>query len=536
MPMEFREKELQTLEERGYVVIENALTQPEIQSLLAHVDDLSTWICTIGDPRENGRLNVEASDDLSVVQLRKIQCSLDICPVMQKLSLSEATLGTVEALAGEPMWLWEDKIHLKKGNGGSAYPWHCDYYNWHESRFGSEDFLTCMLHLEDADEDNGALCVIPGSHKRFQDFPTYGATGNADAFAPGVHDPNIKDRRATDVDASDMSGAKIIAAKAGDIVIFGSKLQHKSGCNNSGRSRKVIFFTYSPLRYGNLYLTAIHQRAVHKFMPPLHGLPNGVKWDKAPVFSGKDTIQDVHYIAVHRNSKQTLSYYDDLKQYLDFANTDDNLIRARCFTKFTPRQNLSLFLAHNAIFQQILNIPGSIIECGVLYGSTLFTWAHLCEMYEPVHFCRKVYGFDTFSGFVDIAPEDVAGPGALNPQLRAGGFAADSYRDIQHAIKIFDKNRFLGHIPKIELVPGDVSVTAPTFIEANPQLVVAMLHLDVDLYKPTKHAIMMFVERMPKGGIIVFDELNHPDYPGETTALIDSLGFTDNNRSDVGAC
>ena len=98
--IETREKELQTLEERGYVVIENALTQPEIQSLLAHVDDLSTWICTIGDPRENGRLNVEASDDLSVVQLRKIQCSLDICPVMQKLSLSEATLGTVEALAG----------------------------------------------------------------------------------------------------------------------------------------------------------------------------------------------------------------------------------------------------------------------------------------------------------------------------------------------------------------------------------------------------------------------------------------------------
>ena len=71
---------------------------------------------------------------------------------------------------------------------------------------------------------------------------------------------------------------------------------------------------------------------------------------------------------------------------------------------------------------------------------------------------------------MDIAPEDVAGPGALNPQLRAGGFAADSYRDIQRAITIFDKNRFLGRIPKIELVPGDVSVTAPTFIEANTLL------------------------------------------------------------------
>jgi len=57
-------------------------------------------------------------------------------------------------------------------------------------------------------------------------------------------------------------------------------------------------------------------------------------------------------------------------------------------------------------------------------------------------------------------------------------------------------------------------------MEANPQLVVAMLHLDVDLYKPTKDAMMTFVERMPKRGIIVFDELNHPDDPGGTAALI----------------
>ena len=127
VPTKPREKEIQSLEEHGYVVIENALSQVEIQSLLAEVDDLSTWICSVGDPLENGRLNIEASDDSSLVQLRKIQCSLDVCPAMQKLSSSEATLGNVEAIAGEPMWLWEDKIHLKTGNGGSAYPWHCDY-------------------------------------------------------------------------------------------------------------------------------------------------------------------------------------------------------------------------------------------------------------------------------------------------------------------------------------------------------------------------------------------------------------------------
>jgi hypothetical protein len=146
-------------------------------------------------------------------------------------------------------------------------------------------------------------------------------------------------------------------------------------------------------------------------------------------------------------------------------------------------------------------------------------------MYEPVHFCRKVYGSDTFSGFVEVGKHDLAGPGSSNPQLREGGSAANSYADISRAITVFDKNRFLGRIPKIELVPGDLSETIPRFLEKNPQLVVALLHLDVDPYKPTKDAILHTVRRMPKGGIIVFDELNHLDYPGETTALIDTLGI-----------
>ena len=31
----------------------------------------------------------------------------------------------------------------------------------------------------------------------------------------------------------------------------------------------------------------------------------------------------------------------------------------------------------------------------------------------------------------------------------------------------------------------------------------------------------MLYERVPKGGIIIFDELNHEDYPGETIAVIE---------------
>jgi hypothetical protein len=55
--------------------------------------------------------------------------------------------------------------------------------------------------------------------------------------------------------------------------------------------------------------------------------------------------------------------------------------------------------------------------------------------------------------------------------------------------------------------------------------VVSLLFLDFDLYEPTKVAIETFLPRMPKGAIIAFDELDNPIWPGETMALLESIGF-----------
>ena len=43
----------------------------------------------------------------------------------------------------------------------------------------------------------------------------------------------------------------------------------------------------------------------------------------------------------------------------------------------------------------------------------------------------------------------------------------------------------------------------------------------MDIYEPTKFALKILFHRIVRGGIIIFDELNHPDYPGETQALLE---------------
>ena len=54
---------------------------------------------------------------------------------------------------------------------------------------------------------------------------------------------------------------------------------------------------------------------------------------------------------------------------------------------------------------------------------------------------------------------------------------------------------------------------------------ISLLHLDLDLYTPTKKVLEIEIDRMPKGAMVVFDEINHEDYPGETIAVIEQLGL-----------
>lgn len=57
-------------------------------------------------------------------------------------------------------------------------------------------------------------------------------------------------------------------------------------------------------------------------------------------------------------------------------------------------------------------------------------------------------------------------------------------------------------------------------------MVVGLLYLDFDIYKPTKVALENFLPRVPKGSIIVFDEINNKDWVGESKAVLDTIGFS----------
>jgi hypothetical protein len=205
-----------------------------------------------------------------------------------------------------------------------------------------------------------------------------------------------------------------------------------------------------------------------------------------------------------------------------FQESPDSVeVKLETFPKYVRRQHLKRFLALYEIMKLALPVKGSIVECGVYRGFGLMAWAKLSTILEPENLTRRVYGFDTFAGFPSVSGAD-SSPHAAPER---GELAANSYDELLKLIAEYDRDRFLGHIPKVELIRGDMAQTIPAFLAAHPHLVVSLLFLDSDLYEPTAVALEQFVPRMPKGAVLAFDELDNPIWPGETRAVLERVGL-----------
>ncbi|GAB2456452.1 hypothetical protein GCM10027062_40840 [Nocardioides hungaricus] len=205
-----------------------------------------------------------------------------------------------------------------------------------------------------------------------------------------------------------------------------------------------------------------------------------------------------------------------------FASSPDDLaIRLANLPRYMRRAHFTRLAALYELFKLTLPVKGSIVECGVFRGFSLMTLAQLSAALEPTNLTRRIYGFDTFKGFPSVSAADAP----AETGVRTGDLAADSHTELSHLLEIYDTDRFLGHVPKVSLIKGDVNETIPQFVGENQHLVVSLLFLDLDLYEPTVTALRNFIPRMPKGAVLAFDELDNPIWPGETMAVLEEIGL-----------
>ena len=72
---------------------------------------------------------------------------------------------------------------------------------------------------------------------------------------------------------------------------------------------------------------------------------------------------------------------------------------------------------------------------------------------------------------------------------------------------------------------GDAPKILKELLKKNQELIVSLAYFDFDLYEPTLKCLELLKPRMVKGTVLAFDELNDKDSPGETLALMKSIGL-----------
>ena len=189
-------------------------------------------------------------------------------------------------------------------------------------------------------------------------------------------------------------------------------------------------------------------------------------------------------------------------------------------TVFLRSQSLARLIYYYELYQKIINVPGVVCEFGVQWGAGLCALIGLRGMLEPFNSSRVIYGFDTFEGFTQLDEKD-RGFSAKGDYSTTEGYD-ELLEEIIQLQESFSPNP---HIKKFELIKGDVSDTLPEWLEKNPHAIVAMAILDMDVYKPTKDVLNAILPRLVKGSILVFDELNARNFPGETTAVAEVIGL-----------
>jgi O-methyltransferase len=152
---------------------------------------------------------------------------------------------------------------------------------------------------------------------------------------------------------------------------------------------------------------------------------------------------------------------------------------------------------------------GDVIECGCWHGhSTLAIATLLAEQ----KFSGRFHVFDSFEGGLsDFGVKDESSFRLSEEEKRAqieqfrSGF--ESVRSLTARFGFVDLHR--GWIPQSfeSFQPGPVR----------------FLHVDVDMYEPTKASLEFFWDHVTPGGCIVIDDYNHAIFEGATRAVDEFL-------------
>ena len=173
------------------------------------------------------------------------------------------------------------------------------------------------------------------------------------------------------------------------------------------------------------------------------------------------------------------------------------MVKPRTMT--APEKLFALILATRYVVDH--GIPGAIVECGVWRGGSMQAVARTLLARGSTD--RDLHLFDTFEGMPPPTDRDRRPGGKLASEMLASRprtrkvWAVASLEDVRAGMAETGYPTV-----RVHFHPGRVEETIPSQAPDS----IALLRLDTDWYESTKHELDHLYDRVPSGGVVIFDD------------------------------
>lgn len=201
-------------ERDGYLLVRGVFDAAEVQAMRDAIARILETVEGTAADRNHRWSGVDES-----LQLKGFHDLQYHDAVFTRMAAHPRIVEALTDLIGPNVQLHHSKMLVKPPEQGAPFPMHQDYPYFPHAR---HSVLAASVHLDETDEENGCLHVIPGSHKL--------GPLEADGDAHTVDYP--------------LESGTACPASPGDVLFFNYLTIHGSGVNASDRTRRNVLFQY----------------------------------------------------------------------------------------------------------------------------------------------------------------------------------------------------------------------------------------------------------------------------------------------------
>lgn len=219
--------------ENGYLVIENAVTEQQLQTLR---QDFDVWVEESRTQAKSygvtidgrARFDVEPGHSADEPALRRVSAPIEVSEAYKDVAIDSTMVDAVADLIGPNVKLHHTKVNSKLPGATTSVKWHQDFpFTPHSN----DDLVTALLMVDEVTDTNGPLEVLAGSH-----------TGELHSL---WHDGAFTGYIDDDVAQESKAAADICTGPAGAVCLMHTRLLHGSTANRSDHPRTLFIAVYS---------------------------------------------------------------------------------------------------------------------------------------------------------------------------------------------------------------------------------------------------------------------------------------------------